>query len=117
MAGNSWLGINVRWLCGLIATTIGVVALSNSACAALIAEEPFAIGARNQRSVFKTVNLVKTVKTVKTVNLAHKFFMAVANLPANLHEVLHVRLQVDLPAIFQLPSSTICRTTSVSLRP
>jgi hypothetical protein len=73
MAGNSWLGINVRWLCGLIATTIGVVALSNSACAALIAEEPFAIGARNQRSVFKTVNLVKTVKTVKTVNLAHTF--------------------------------------------
>jgi hypothetical protein len=45
------------------------------------------------------------------------FFMAVVNLPANLLEVLHVSLQVDLPAIFQMPSSTIRRTNSVSLRP
>jgi hypothetical protein len=43
---------------------------------------------------FKAVNLVKTV------NLAARFFMVVADLPAKLQEVLQAELPASLPAIF-----------------
>jgi hypothetical protein len=40
------------------------------------------------------------VKTVKTVNLAARFFMVVADLPAKLPEVLQAELHANLPAGF-----------------
>jgi hypothetical protein len=77
------------------------------------------LGARNQHSVFKAVNLVKTVNLV---NLAGTFFMAVADLPAKLHEVLQVDLQANLPAGFSSnrkpshSSTSLAQTSFASAR-
>jgi hypothetical protein len=62
--------------------------------------------------------LIKTANLVKTVNLVNlaRCFLAVANLPAILHEPLQVDLHANLPARLQRPSANSCRTKSISSR-